>query len=217
MKIEQAMIAEVLRVARGEIGVHESGGNNCGPRVKEYLAAVGLPQGNPWCAAFVAWCFQRAGLERWPATGDTWAIETWARQQKVLNVVPEPGDVFLLLGSDGKPIHTGFVTSVAGGRDHTAFLTSVPYGRIGTTEGNTGGPSDTDGDGVYAKSRPMGSCNFVRWARSDMRPAKRPERTVKIFAHDGKQQIVVDGETYKLKSLMVDGTPANVISILGTF
>lgn len=48
------------RIALGEIGTHEVGGNNRGPRVEEYLAAAGLPPGQPWCVAFVIWCYQRA-------------------------------------------------------------------------------------------------------------------------------------------------------------
>jgi len=196
----EAVIEHVLAVARREIGVKEQGPNNCGPRVKEYLAAVGLPEGNPWCAAWVAWCFQRASVHRWPMTGDTWALETWGRQQKVLKVVAEPGDVFLVRGSNGRPIHTGLVSSVAGNR-------------IGTIEGNTGGPSDTDGDGVYAKTRPMGACDFIRWIYSDVR-WKPAEKVLKIFAHDGKRSVVIEGETHHVSALVINGEDAPSVQVV---
>jgi hypothetical protein len=47
-------------VAKGEVGTHEVGGNNLGPRVEQYLAAAGLPPGQAWCVAFVIWSYQQA-------------------------------------------------------------------------------------------------------------------------------------------------------------
>ena len=44
-----------LDIARGFVGVRETGGNNRGPEVEAWLARVGLPPGNAWCMAF-AWC-----------------------------------------------------------------------------------------------------------------------------------------------------------------
>lgn len=154
------MPADIIAIAQREVGVHEHGGNNCGQRVEEYLAAVGLGAGNPWCAAFVAWCMQRASVQGWPATGDTWALEDWARAHDCLTPHPAAGDVFLLLGSDGRPMHTGLVASVT---SSTA---------IATIEGNTGMASDTDGDGVARKSRAIQACRFIRW-QIVLQPAAR--------------------------------------------
>ena len=51
-----------LRVAIGELkaGAGEVGGNNKGPWVRKYMEPAGLPDGYPWCAAFVSWCFLQA-------------------------------------------------------------------------------------------------------------------------------------------------------------
>ena len=51
-----------LETAIGELnaGACEIGGDNCGPWVKKYLAPVGLPEGNSWCASFVSWCYLQA-------------------------------------------------------------------------------------------------------------------------------------------------------------
>ncbi|MGH9889023.1 MAG: CHAP domain-containing protein, partial [bacterium] len=41
-------------------------GSNRGPRVDEYLGSVGIDPalgGQPWCAAFVYWCFARAAAD----------------------------------------------------------------------------------------------------------------------------------------------------------
>lgn len=173
-------IEQVLKIATAQLGVHESGGNNHGPKVKQYLSAVGLGEGYPWCAALVAWVLREAGVTSWPMTGDTWALEAHGKAHRCLFADPQRGDVFLLLGADRRPVHTGFVTG-------------VNSGRIGTIEGNTGGLSDTDGDGVYAKSRPIRDCLFVRWAnpapavpqRADpMRPVVRVVRNDQTVAVD---------------------------------
>ena len=196
------IVDRVLSIARRELGVHESGGNNRGPRVEEYQAAVGIgpdvggdPQ--PWCAAMVAWVMRQAAVQGWPMTGDTWAIEDWGRTHGVLHETPARGDVFLLLGSNGRPIHTGFVTSVAGGR-------------VGTLEGNTGGPSDTDGDGVYAKSRPVAACLYVRWADVGGNADPPPEheiRYVKVFSHHGVHSMLIDGKQHEVTGIKVNGAP----------
>lgn len=145
------LITQVLEVAKSQVGTREVGPNNYGPRVKEYLAATGLPQGNPWCAAFIAFCMKKAGVPRWLHSADTWALRDWARDLRILHDSPQRGDVFLLIDRNGDPSHTGFVHTVTGDR-------------IGTFEGNTGGPSDTDGDGVYSKSRSAASSLYIRWA-----------------------------------------------------
>lgn len=51
-----------LEVAISELkdGAGEVGGNNSGKWVKRYLSPAGLPEGNPWCASFVSWCYLQA-------------------------------------------------------------------------------------------------------------------------------------------------------------
>jgi len=51
-----------LKSAIGELnaGACEENGNNRGRWVKKYLAPVGLPEGNSWCASFVSWCYLQA-------------------------------------------------------------------------------------------------------------------------------------------------------------
>lgn len=162
-----SLIDKVLSISQSQVGVREAGGNNRGLEVEGYLASVGLPPGQPWCAAFVCWVLRQAGVPERPSTGDTWALEAWGRERKILQSAPRAGDIFLLLDGASRPMHTGFVIDGAGDR-------------VGTIEGNTGGRSDTDGDGVHAKNRPVSACRYVRWA--DLQ-RNRPAVKVLVAGH----------------------------------
>ena len=118
-------LVDVLRVAVGEIGVHEEpDGSNAGPRVELYTA----PQrGIPWCAAFVSWCY-RASEPPAPfgrifsAVG----ILDWGRAHGRLveaGAALQPGDVWIIARADGHG-HTGLVAADLGG------------GQLATIEGN---------------------------------------------------------------------------------
>ncbi len=48
-----ATAIEELKDGAGEIG-----GNNRGPHVKKYLNDL-APEGQPWCAGFVSYCFSK--------------------------------------------------------------------------------------------------------------------------------------------------------------
>ena len=133
-----------------EIGVREIGTNR-GPRVETYLASVGLPPGNPWCAAFVAWCIQQAALRRkatveWPRTGYCPSIAAWAKRMGKILTEPQPGQVFLLrlsVGGTTRFAHTGIVERVQGEILHTI-------------EGNTNERGGREGIGVFERTRTLG-------------------------------------------------------------
>lgn len=138
-------ICEEERKAGGQ-DFKEVNGSNSGPQVKKYLEYVGLTEGNPWCAAFACWVLGQAGIGN-PKTGDTWAIEEWARQKGIYSQTPAAKDVFLLIDSaTGKPLHTGFIVKVN------------PDGQtITTIEGNLD-------DGIrYKYDRSISSCKYIRW------------------------------------------------------
>ncbi len=60
-------VQRVRQIYTSQIGIREKQPNS-GPAVEEYLRYVGLPKGNPWCAAFVCWVLGKAGVEN-PGTG----------------------------------------------------------------------------------------------------------------------------------------------------
>lgn len=100
-------------------------------------------QGQPWCAAFVSWCFMKAFgqekaeklLKHWPYVYCPTLGNLFTR-----NANPKIGDIVIFY-HNGTFTHTGLVTAVIGDRFYTI-------------EGNTSGASGiiANGGGVCAKS-----------------------------------------------------------------
>jgi len=152
-----AILARVLDVANGEVGVMESPpGSNRGPRVDQYLRAVGLdPSAGSfaWCAAFVYFCFmQAANAQRVPnpAIKDAGVLDLWNRAGSAgvrrigfeeANASPnlvQPGSVFVIkTGTEHG--HVGLVEKVAG-----VGLTTI--------EGNTNVDGSREGIGVFRRT-----------------------------------------------------------------
>lgn len=144
---------KTLEIALTQVGFHEQPfGSNSGPEVDEYLRSVHLPPGNPWCAAFVGWCFTEAvkvvGGPPWfrPSGG--------AIQQYFTNVhlaIDSPGDqpcIFIKEGSDHVHGHTGFVIRVR------------PDGLFDTVEGNSNSAGARNGDSVVLHTRSPGEIRY---------------------------------------------------------
>jgi hypothetical protein len=151
----------IVDIASKEIGVREQGGNNKGPRIREYQSATWLaPAAWPWCAAFVDWCVQewlKSSLVRdWlkftdeqaeafrPKTAGAWDLVNWARQNRErVSILTEdakayPGDIIVFDFS-----HVGIIEA-----DHGKVFSTI--------EGNTNnaGARDSEtGDGVWRKVR----------------------------------------------------------------
>jgi lysozyme family protein len=148
--------AQVLKVAAEEVGVREVPlGSNRGPRVDEYLNAVGPGLlGQPWCMAFVFWCVKQAaaalGVSN-PVPKTASVINCWQLAQSLpgANVVPAekanedpslvlPGMVFFL--------------DTGGGHGHAGFIADVIGGTLVTIEGNTNSVGLREGIGVFQRS-----------------------------------------------------------------
>lgn len=144
--------------ALANVGVVEEGGNNSGKYVEAYLASVGLDAGNPWCAAWARFRFEKAaaalGLtlpKSFPDSGYCPDYSAWARNRGFYLPVSsdesrdgvQPGDLALFWFANKKRhAHIGIVAEVH------------PWG-VWTVEGNTSDDSgvNRDGDGVYKKRR----------------------------------------------------------------
>ncbi len=155
---------KLVETALSEVGVHEEGGNNLGPKVREYQGATWLEPGAwAWCAAFVCWCvrkaYQGAGSGPWSLAGKTFEqwrpktasavgdfdLEWWARKQGLQvfdeDASVEPGDIITFDFG-----HCGIAVARAANNSAT----------IETAEANTGpaGLRDSmEGDGVWRKTR----------------------------------------------------------------
>ncbi|WP_299432108.1 CHAP domain-containing protein [uncultured Aquimarina sp.] len=127
-----------------QVGVREVGGVNLGPHVEMYLTSVELGPGYAWCAAFVSWCYQNAGIQT-PLSG--W-VPSYALQRKRIYQrgkfeleEPQKGDLFLIwYHTLNRPAHIGFI-------DQWREKWVV------TVEGNTNDNGSREGDGVYRKRR----------------------------------------------------------------
>lgn len=97
---------------RGELGITELSGRNDGIRVAEYLAYCGLPEGNPWCAAFVSWCFGQLGHN---APRNPWSPALFPKSRLIPLDQVQSGDIFSLFSaSQGRIHHVGFVDHLQG-------------------------------------------------------------------------------------------------------
>lgn len=149
-------LSKVIEIAKKELGVTESPpGSN---RVKYWEDYDPAYQGQPWCVAFLWWCFARAG-ERMAffgggKTASCGTLLRWHKEQGLTVPVSEVqvGDIVLLNFHGGKdPEHCGLVT---GKSDIINLSTGTPYS-VWTIEGNTS-PSDgsqNNGGMVCEKTR----------------------------------------------------------------
>lgn len=102
----------IVAIAAKEIGVREATDNNDGPRVEEYLAYTDLGKGYAWCAAFVSWCYGKAGRD---APRNAWspALFPNARcytKEQIQREAVRPADLFGIYSQRlGRINHVGIV------------------------------------------------------------------------------------------------------------
>lgn len=146
-------IEKVILIAKNEEGYLEKKSNN---QLDAKTANAGSAnytkywrdikpdyQGQPWCAAFISWCFMKAfGLDNAKKLLKHWPYVYCPTLGKLFtrNANPKIGDIVIFY-HNGTFTHTGIVTAVIGDRFYTI-------------EGNTSGASGiiANGGGVCAKS-----------------------------------------------------------------
>lgn len=121
-----------LAVAIGELrdGAGEVGGNNRGPFVKKYLNGL-APEGEPWCAGFISYCFSRnsAGM-LFPYTVGARNIlqmfnsRGWAYKPSS-GYLPQPGHVVVW-----------WRDQLSSGKGHIGLVHQLSEGFLYTIEGN---------------------------------------------------------------------------------
>ena len=145
-------LSKVLEIALGELGVTESpAGSN---RVKYWTDFDPAFQGQPWCCAFLWWCFDEAGESMAFFGGGKTAscsmLLRWYKEQGLVYSVAEVkvGDIVILNFHGTKDTeHCGLVTCVYDSDDGIRF--------VDTIEGNTSSSngSQSNGGAVCAKTR----------------------------------------------------------------
>lgn len=148
---------EMVSVAKGQIGVHEEGGNNLGPMIREYqMTTTETPGAWSWCAAFMSWVLFTAatslklpGRTAWRCRSAlAFAWEKWAKEEGLTvldeSSLAQAGDIVVFDFS-----HIGIVVRDQKPQERT----------ITVCEGNTpvklagGGRDSETGDGVMQKVR----------------------------------------------------------------
>jgi cell wall-associated NlpC family hydrolase len=137
----------VVDIAKSQLNYRETGNNDT-----IYGKWFGL-NNQPWCAMFVSWCYDQAGLvskvaaqtKKGFASCDA-GLKWFTKKNKIVPVgQAQPGDlVFFQFDKDAQADHVGICAS----NDGKGFL--MVY------EGNTSGDSkgsQSNGDGVFLKKR----------------------------------------------------------------
>lgn len=153
------LLARVLGFAEAEIGVcEEPPGSNRGKRISEYQRAVGIDPGEPWCVAFIYFCFASAALAlktKNPLdvgdcrTGS--ALDLWNRARRAANTRIVLREQAL---DDPAQLVPGmvFVISTGGGNGHVGFVCKISGNRLETIEGNTNDGGSREGIGVFRRT-----------------------------------------------------------------
>jgi hypothetical protein len=159
LKMESPLLTEVLKIALNETGVcEEPPGSNRGFRVEQYLNSVRMNPGNPWCAAFVYFCFELASVRlnrANPLVRTAGCLQHW-RNTKGLKITAKEAITTPLLLVPGAI----FIIDRGRGKGHTGIVTGVSSGLIHTIEGNTDPDHSAEGGGVWALERRIESVNL---------------------------------------------------------
>jgi hypothetical protein len=153
-----------LEIAETQIGVRETSGQNDGEPSQRYMDGERLP----WCAGFVRWCFESAGI---PLPGNRWKIRAVTEMQAQLNLMGcgvaydqvQPGDIVFFTRANthaGSTGHVGIVESV----NHSRGVFSTIEGNLANAVGRAT---------HYFKARDV--AGFARWDGSkahDRLPAR---------------------------------------------
>jgi cell wall-associated NlpC family hydrolase len=141
-------MSKVLEIAKAQIGYKE-GSNNETIFGKWYGA-----NNQPWCATFVSWCFNEAGLisniaaqsKKGFASCDA-GLKWFAKKNKVIPIgQAQAGDiVFFQFDDDAQPDHVGIV------KWNNTALKYLQVIEGNTSSGSVG--SQSNGDGVYLRKR----------------------------------------------------------------
>lgn len=139
-----------LELAILDVGKGEQGGNNRGEWVERVLQNAGARPGDPWCCAWVIWCYDRAcGQFRSPLIlPRTAACRTLIQECRLAWLRPDPvrGAIAVRLNDINNPSSKGHCGIVEDYRKSGAIVRSV--------DGNTDDGNDQDGENVAFRPRP---------------------------------------------------------------
>lgn len=142
---------KILNIARSQLHVRETGKNNYGKEIKEYLAYTKVAEGNPYCAAFISWVFFKAG---YPAPRTAWSPSLFPLHRRIKN--PQAADLLGIYSfTKQRIVHCGIVEKL-----ENDWIVSL--------EANTNNDGSSDGNGNYRKWRHKRTvwC-YSRWLKKE--------------------------------------------------
>lgn len=154
-----ALREDALAIALSQVGVKEEGGRNRGPQVEKYLAAVGLPPGHHWCAAFIVYCYLEAwrrhfnggSIPKLPLRRTGKVIQLWRYADAGWKSnLPSVGAIYCHANNPKDPESSG----------HCGIVTKIEGEMILGVEGNTNTRGSPVGDRVRINRRPLGYVNL---------------------------------------------------------
>ncbi len=124
---------DLLSIASSQVGYHEKASNanlddynaNSGSaNYTKYARDLGVQNGQPWCAYFIWWCMQSAGVEKanYPSVG--YATKNWFSSRGLWH------------GRDYTPVAGDYI-AFGNGPDHCGIVEYVASGKVHTIEGNS--------------------------------------------------------------------------------
>ncbi len=147
-KSSNSLESILIDLAQKEVGVRESPRNsNRGKRVQEYQRATWLDGTSwPWCAAFICWLCQKAGMPNSvrPKTAGAWDFENWARKSSTPAKLIKPASKDKIRAGDIVVFSFSHIGLAVDDQDGST---------VRTIEGNTDESGSREGGGVYAKTR----------------------------------------------------------------
>lgn len=171
-----------LEIAISQVNVHESGGNNRGREVDEYVRTVGLDptNGYPWCASFMYWCFKRAAqllgiANPFPKTSK--AVNIWNLADRVCrDSNPSVGAIYIL--DHGPNWQTQLTDNRLTDNGHTGVARLVDaQGQLLTEiSGNTNAEGSREGNAVAEHNgspEVSHKGTLIGWLQFDRAPTRR--------------------------------------------
>jgi LysM repeat protein len=145
-----SQVAEVIRIAKGEVGYKEGFSGGHWDNKEKYAAEVpGMAWvsagGYPWCATFTSWVALKANVASlFPRSASCSYGVDWFRKKGRFSEYP----------AIGAQVFFG-----PGGGSHTGLVVAYDATTITTVEGNTNTDGSPEGNGVYLRKRDRRSAN----------------------------------------------------------
>lgn len=172
-------LSKVIEIARAELGVTENPpGSNRVMYWDDYDPAF---QGQPWCVAFLWWCFDKAG-ERMAffgggKTASCGMLLRWYKEQGLTVPVQQaqPGDIAIYNFSGTiEPEHCGLITEVKMAITTIASVKSI--------EGNTTASNGSESNGGCVTEKIRYTKNIVAVCRPQYKP-EEPQPVDDVTGH----------------------------------